>query len=122
MMGESSSPTYVKYTTVAGYFLQDNPNTDPNDFDFVRSPSPPLLGPPPFPESKLNTPQTTTNFGLIPRSYETDALFERIEPDTKSTQWQRFSNHLSRLNAETGNEVQYKVLFRASGPRICDIS
>jgi hypothetical protein len=36
MMGESQpEPTYLKYSTETGYFLQDEPGTDPKTFDFV---------------------------------------------------------------------------------------
>lgn len=31
-------PVYVKYETVTGYFLQDEPDTDAATFDYVRSP------------------------------------------------------------------------------------
>jgi hypothetical protein len=30
-----SEASYVNYTTVAGYFLQDEATTDPSTFDFV---------------------------------------------------------------------------------------
>jgi len=38
IMAESPNPEQVeviKYTTVTGYFLQDEPSTDPNGFDYV---------------------------------------------------------------------------------------
>jgi hypothetical protein len=37
MMGESSGPksTYLKYSTVTGYFEQDDPNTESRGYDFV---------------------------------------------------------------------------------------
>lgn len=36
-MAESvPSASYLKYSTVIGYFLQDNPATDPSTFDYVR--------------------------------------------------------------------------------------
>jgi hypothetical protein len=31
-------PSYIKYETVTGYFLQDDPSTNPSTFDYVRSP------------------------------------------------------------------------------------
>jgi hypothetical protein len=31
-----SWPVYIKYTTVTGYFLQDDPDSDPSTFDYVR--------------------------------------------------------------------------------------
>lgn len=37
MMGEAPSPSeeYTKYSTVTGYFLQDDETTDAKGFDFV---------------------------------------------------------------------------------------
>lgn len=37
IMGEASAPTpkYLKYTTVTGYFQQDDPATDDRNFDYV---------------------------------------------------------------------------------------
>lgn len=29
----------IKYTSVPGFFLQDDPSTDPGSFDYVRIPS-----------------------------------------------------------------------------------
>jgi hypothetical protein len=36
-MGESatSSKTHLRYSTVPGYFLQDEEGTDPKNFDYV---------------------------------------------------------------------------------------
>jgi hypothetical protein len=31
---------YIKYGTVTGYFLQDDPATDGGNFDYVRCPAP----------------------------------------------------------------------------------
>lgn len=52
--------------------------------------------------------QTTTNFGLINKSYEKDAEFD---PEKKKTQWQRFENEVSRLNHESEKNTMYKVFF-----------
>lgn len=35
MMGESKSAEYIKYTTVTGYFQQDDPVTVSGTFDYV---------------------------------------------------------------------------------------
>lgn len=32
----------IRYSTVRGYFLQDEPDTNPATFDYVRRPLPPL--------------------------------------------------------------------------------
>jgi hypothetical protein len=36
MMGESKSAEYIRYTTVTGFFQQDDPATVPGTFDYVR--------------------------------------------------------------------------------------
>jgi hypothetical protein len=36
MMGESNIPQYLKYTTVSGFFQQDDPATEPKGFDYVN--------------------------------------------------------------------------------------
>ncbi|KAJ0386896.1 hypothetical protein COL922a_003372 [Colletotrichum nupharicola] len=54
----------IKYTSVPGYFLQDDNSTDPSGFDYA-----------------------SVNFGLINRTYPTDKQFE---PEGTKTQWQRF--------------------------------
>ena len=52
--------------------------------------------------------QTTTNFGLINRTYDTD--FE-YDPEHIKTQWQRFQHQVFRYNRESGKNVQHKVLY-----------
>ncbi|KAI9740871.1 MAG: hypothetical protein M1818_004476 [Claussenomyces sp. TS43310] len=85
-MGEvtDDGPKYLKYSTIPGYFVQDDPSTDPFTFDYTKS------------------------FGLISRSYDTDADLSFAE---QASQWQRFAHHLSRLPSQTGHKSQYKVLF-----------
>jgi hypothetical protein len=34
-----TSPPLLRFTTVTGYFLQDDPSTDPDTFDYVRHPN-----------------------------------------------------------------------------------
>ncbi|KAI9768801.1 MAG: hypothetical protein M1840_004615 [Geoglossum simile] len=85
IMGEASGPTYFKYATVNGFFLQDDPNTDPSTFDY-----------------------TTTNFGLIDRTYDTDRDYD---PEHKRTQWQRFQHQVFVLNRKSGGDLKYKVLY-----------
>ncbi|KAL1968181.1 hypothetical protein VTN77DRAFT_2016 [Rasamsonia byssochlamydoides] len=79
------SSSYLRYSTVTGYFLQDDPATDPSTFDYV-----------------------TTNFGLINRPYDTDAAFD---PNGEKTQWERFEYKVRSLNREADERTQYKVLF-----------
>lgn len=38
-MSEAKKPSYIKYTTVTGYFLQDDPATNETDFDYVCEPT-----------------------------------------------------------------------------------
>lgn len=47
------APSYIiKYTTITGYFLQDDPKTNDSTFDYVKHP----LHPFPFPSSPLFAP------------------------------------------------------------------
>jgi hypothetical protein len=59
-------------------------------------------------ERRANAQQTTRNFGLIDRAYDTDADYD---PNHQKTQWQRFERKVSRLNRDSGREVQFKVLY-----------
>ena len=36
MTAEATRPSYINYTTITGYFLQDEPSTDPRTFNYVR--------------------------------------------------------------------------------------
>ena len=76
---------YINYTTVTGYFLQDDPSTNATTFNF-----------------------TATNFGLINRTYPADA---RCDVHMNKTQWQRFADQVSLLQREAPSNVQYKVLY-----------
>ncbi|MCJ1470962.1 hypothetical protein MMC07_009610 [Pseudocyphellaria aurata] len=84
-MSDAHRAEYIKYTTVTGYFLQDDPATNGSDFDY-----------------------TAENFGLISRAYETDPEFD---PEREKTQWQRFEYQVYRLNRQSDSHVQYKVLY-----------
>ncbi|TAQ85218.1 Sedoheptulose-bisphosphatase/4-nitrophenylphosphatase [Chlorociboria aeruginascens] len=78
-----SHSTHINYTTLTGFFLQDNNDTDPSTFDY-----------------------TTTNFGLINRNYPNDN-----ECDSSFTQWQKFEHYVANLNAKSGKNTNYKVLY-----------
>ncbi|KAE8372141.1 histidine phosphatase superfamily [Aspergillus bertholletiae] len=78
--------SYINYTTVTGYFLQDEASTDPSTFDF-----------------------TTTNFGLINRTYPSDKGHSK--KNNHHTQWERFYNQVVELNHKAPHNVDYKVLF-----------
>ena len=80
----NAARTYVNYTIVTGYFLQDDPSTNATTFNF-----------------------TTTNFGLINQTYPGDSLADV----TRLTQWQRFKNQVFQLNRHSGRDVEYKVLY-----------
>ncbi|POS85555.1 hypothetical protein EPUL_003842, partial [Erysiphe pulchra] len=81
----SSASEHLELSTVTGYFQQDDPSTDAESFDFTKN-----------------------NFGLIERSYESDASFD---PDLKMTQWQRFEAEIFHLNSLDKPKTQYKVLY-----------
>ncbi|RLL98289.1 hypothetical protein CFD26_107376 [Aspergillus turcosus] len=72
-----------EYTTVTGYFLQDEASTDPSTFDY-----------------------TANNFGLINRTYDADST-----SSSKLTQWQRFYNQVHALNKHAPHKTEYKVFF-----------
>ncbi|OJJ82496.1 phosphoglycerate mutase family protein [Aspergillus glaucus CBS 516.65] len=78
---------HFNLTTVPGYFLQDEPDTDPDAFNYVSS-----------------------NFGLINRTYNTDTDLDI----RNTTQWQRFEHHLNSLNQESHHKspnATYRLLF-----------
>lgn len=102
VMGEATSPSYINYTTVTGYFLQDDPSTNASDFDNVRYVSSSCVS---GADSCL---QTAVNFGLINRTYDTDAQYD---PKGEKTQWQRFAHKVWSLNRASGKNLQYKVLY-----------
>ncbi|KAG5979724.1 hypothetical protein E4U55_004832 [Claviceps digitariae] len=77
----------IQYTSLGGYFLQDDLSTDPSSFDYAQH-----------------------NFGLIDRKYPTDATFD---PHGTKSQWERFGEWVRHLNenCEKSPDVEYKVLF-----------
>ncbi|KAK8037894.1 phosphoglycerate mutase [Apiospora phragmitis] len=77
--------SFINYTTVSGFFLQDQATTNPRGFDYI-----------------------TTNYGLINRGYPTDSSFD---PDGKKTQWQRFEHYVETLNRDADKNTQYKLLY-----------
>lgn len=79
--GRKASPTYISYSTVTGFFAQDDPTTNASTFDY-----------------------TATNFGLLNRTYPTD-------PRHTLTQWQRFHRQVSQLQHDAPNGVKYKLLY-----------
>ncbi|EME47324.1 hypothetical protein DOTSEDRAFT_145863 [Dothistroma septosporum NZE10] len=79
----SASTGYINYTTVTGYFLQDEAATNASTFNYTQS-----------------------NFGLIDRTYPaTEGLTANL------TQWQRFERQVDALNAAASLNTVYKVLF-----------
>lgn len=77
--------SYIEYSTVTGYFLQDEPSTNASTFSFLNS-----------------------NFGLINRTYASDLTYGS---QGKRTQWQRFANQVFRLNRDAPQGTQYKLLY-----------
>ncbi|KAM0185316.1 hypothetical protein ACHAPC_005176 [Botrytis cinerea] len=76
---------HMEFRNVVGYFLQDDQNTNSETFNY-----------------------TASNFGLKDRVYDTDAEFD---PERQKTQWERFENHVVKLNNQTPKNAQYKVLY-----------
>ena len=77
----ATGPGYVNYTTVPGYFLQDDPSTNASTFDY-----------------------TATNFGLINQTYPGISA-------GNLTQWQQYRELVESLNANAPLNTVYKVLF-----------
>lgn len=73
---------YINYTTVTGYFPQDDPSTNATTFNFMA-----------------------TNFGLINQSYP------GISNTSSKTQWQLFEDLVSKLNVKASDNVEYRVLY-----------
>jgi broad specificity phosphatase PhoE len=91
-MGESAvsisgmEGTYYRYTTVTGYFHQDDPSTNPETFDYA-----------------------TTDLGLIDRAYDTDLSIQSHNP----SQWQRFARELQTLNEDALSGTRYILAYLA---------
>ncbi|KAJ5135795.1 uncharacterized protein N7515_005073 [Penicillium bovifimosum] len=75
----------INYSTVTGYFMQDEESTDASKFDY-----------------------TSENFGLINRTYPVD---NKLKGHKSLTQWERFHHQVTQLNDEAPNHIEYKVLF-----------
>ncbi|KAK6538390.1 hypothetical protein TWF694_011269 [Orbilia ellipsospora] len=82
-VGVNAGKAYLTFETIPGFFLQDDPTTNPATFDY-----------------------TASNFGLIDRSYPTDD-----DSSSRKTQWQRFNYYVDQLNHGSGHNVQYRLLF-----------
>ena len=80
-----NATSHVNYTTVTGYFLQDEASTNATTFDFTKE-----------------------NFGLINRTYSSDSTFKGKHGNT---QWRRFAHQVAELNKAAPKHVEYKVLF-----------
>ncbi|KAJ6437268.1 phosphoglycerate mutase [Purpureocillium lavendulum] len=89
----------IQYTTVPGYFLQDDAATNPSGFDYAA-----------------------WNFGLLNRTYPTDGYGGgggggghqgQQGHGAASTQWQRFKRWVDYLNSNCRNDgrTRYKVLI-----------
>ncbi|KAJ5888547.1 hypothetical protein N7495_008588 [Penicillium taxi] len=95
-------PGTFSFSTVPGYFLQDESSTDPDSFDYVCLPQ----------EANKTTfdpylqIQANSNFGLIDRDYDSQK-----ESKQELSTWQRFSREIQHLNELGGELVRYKVLF-----------
>ena len=76
----SSVNSYINYTTMTRYFLQDDPKTNASMFDF-----------------------TATNFG---RTYPSDS---NCASSADKTQWQRFADQVAALNAAAAPNTEYNV-------------
>ncbi|CAK3809646.1 Hypothetical predicted protein [Lecanosticta acicola] len=80
-----SGSGYTNYTTVPGYFLQDDPSTNATTFNY-----------------------TLNNFGLINRTYPAT---KDLPYAGHLTQWQKFAIQVEALNRQAPSNTVYKVLF-----------
>ncbi|KAF2132004.1 phosphoglycerate mutase-like protein [Dothidotthia symphoricarpi CBS 119687] len=80
------SPTkHIEYSVLSGIFLQDDNATDSSTFNF-----------------------TSSNYGLIQRSYPSDSLGSS---ETNTTQWQRLDHYISTLNQKAPRNERYTLFF-----------
>ncbi|KAK2836927.1 hypothetical protein FQN49_006584 [Arthroderma sp. PD_2] len=84
-MGEPLHLSHIEYSTVPGYFMQDDPATEPSTFDYAKS-----------------------GFGLIDQVYDTDAAFD---PNHDKSQWARFEHKVRSLNHNAASHIRFVVLF-----------
>ncbi|KAJ5574063.1 uncharacterized protein N7459_008490 [Penicillium hispanicum] len=77
-----AEPAQFTFSTVKGYFLQDEPSTNPDTFDYAAS-----------------------NFGLIPKCEDSG------EAEVRITQWQKFAQDMEARNGPDQPTTKYKVLF-----------
>ncbi|KAK7404104.1 putative phosphoglycerate mutase pmu1 [Neonectria punicea] len=78
----------IEYSSVEGFFLQDNSSTDAASFDYAN-----------------------WNFGLVNRTYTTDPKHKSEGfKDGYKTQWERFEKYVDHLNRKAPKDTQYKVL------------
>lgn len=97
---ETEDVDVIQYSTATGYFLQDEESTNPEGFDFVSHFRPQ--------RRQRSFYQTSANFGLIEREYDSDAEFD---PKREKFDWQRFDHHIYTLNTRTPSNVQYKLFY-----------
>ena len=89
-----------EFSTVSGYFLQDDFDTDAKGFDFVSY----RLR---IEMQCVDFLQTKVNFGLKSRLYASDP----DDSELSLSQWQRFSVEMNRLNRESDSKTRYKLLY-----------
>ncbi|PVH68815.1 phosphoglycerate mutase-like protein [Cadophora sp. DSE1049] len=77
---------HFRYTSVKGFFFQDEMDTDESTFD-------PL----------------TMNFGLIEQEYDTDS--DLPNSGKSLTQWQRFAHKLKVMNDEAAEGETFRLLY-----------
>lgn len=92
MPGEQK-PSHLSFSAPQSYFLPSLPDTNPVTFD-----------------------PTTTNFGLIHQSYDSDSSLQAKHDEDASphsTDWQRFEKHLESLNSNAPPNASYHILYLA---------
>ncbi|KAK5131694.1 hypothetical protein LTR08_000748 [Meristemomyces frigidus] len=92
---QASHSHEFEFEAVTGFFMQDDPATDAETFDYVRS--------------------LKHNLGLLTRSYPADTDSANTRASEAPTQWQRFTHRLARLNTPVpaSPAIAYKLLYLA---------
>lgn len=78
---------HFKFSAPSSYFIPSLPETEPPLFD-----------------------PSTTNFGLISQSYDSDSSLPNVQ---ELTDWERFTHHVASLNSQASDHTSYHVLYLA---------
>lgn len=81
MLSDANAEKF-RYSTVQGFFLQDEPDTDPSTFDYTKS-----------------------DFGLLCGPNDDE------EPSQSTSPWEQLKRRISDLNCQSTPSVRYKLFY-----------